>query len=868
MSTPTPTRTPSPTPTLTRVIRSAGCNNQTLEPVHAYDLISGFTLLSVRETRTYRGPTLPPGEYTILYQTGAYKKQDGWYGASSDISFKLTPPTGNVPQVISFPALTGAPNQRLAEQQSCGRLVSFTALSGGFLDLTFTAGPSAQIFNLNGNTPTLETNGSGMNPLFRIFKTKTVIPTPTPTKTPTRTPTNTRVTPSTTPTRTPTRTPTKTRVIPTPTSTATPTRTNTPTPTKTRVIPTPTSTATPTRTNTPTPTKTRVIPTPTSTATPTSTPTNTSTSAPTPTPTRSSVTSTPTPTPTRSSVTSTPTPTPTRSSVTSTPTPTPTLTRTSTPTPSITPTRSESDIPWYPTPQGYVDINTIKRSKLEDYNDVDTFWSLVVPGSAYRVTVSGDTKVLQVSVRDYITGSFVVPFQDYTATFQASTTAISFTVKSFYTWPGSENYSLTVSPLTGGLPTPTPTPTLTKTPTYNWDVNALNYIQAVEAADGQALEFAIKLAINNFVLGLKADNIWNKISTACILAGARTLSGALVPLKGPVPINYNFTETDYHRSTGLQGNGDNKYLDSNFSISTLPVSDRHVSFYVNSIPTNKPDSSWNPELHYLIHSSENHENGNLPDTCTILATQTTLDGIYFNLNTNVNGYRAIVYQGITPQLGLYGATTFANGPLWYVKIGYYYSDTDEHGLTYRTNPVNVPTYIFGTNETNYGFNALLRGTWYSLGTGLHLPSLSYRLDVLMASIASVIPRIPLPTPTPSPTRPPIWNGNALYSANSIPVNVTFNNQQFDFGALGTGNPALTCYRGANYDFNLNTSPATFTLRTNLNDTSSVVGTFNNDSVNGKSTGTVMYTPTSGTPDVIFYQSTTTPQVSGSIAIRN
>jgi hypothetical protein len=138
----------------------------------------------------------------------------------------------------------------------------------------------------------------------------------------------------------------------------------------------------------------------------------------------------------------------------------------------------------------------------------------------------------------------------------------------------------------------------------------------------------------------------------------------------------------------------------------------------------------------------------------------------------------------------------------------------------------------------------------------------------MASIASVIPRIPLPTPTPSPTRPPIWNGNALYSANSIPVNVTFNNQQFDFGALGTGNPALTCYRGANYDFNLNTSPATFTLRTNLNDTSSVVGTFNNDSVNGKSTGTVMYTPTSGTPDVIFYQSTTTPQVSGSIAIRN
>jgi hypothetical protein len=65
---------------------------------------------------------------------------------------------------------------------------------------------------------------------------------------------------------------------------------------------------------------------------------------------------------------------------------------------------------------------------------------------------------------------------------------------------------------------------------FTYDEDAGNYIQAVETADAQALEPATRKAINNFVIGCKQDGIWEAIKASCILAGARTLDGALVPL--------------------------------------------------------------------------------------------------------------------------------------------------------------------------------------------------------------------------------------------------------------------------------------------------------------------------------------------------
>lgn len=117
---------------------------------------------------------------------------------------------------------------------------------------------------------------------------------------------------------------------------------------------------------------------------------------------------------------------------------------------------------------------------------------------------------------------------------------------------------------------------------FTYDEDAGNYIQAVEAADGQVLEGATRKAINNFVLGCKQDGIWSAIKASCILAGARTLAGALVPLVGAAPTNFNFVSGDYNRKTGLVGNGSTKYLAANRASTDDPQNDSHASVYIST----------------------------------------------------------------------------------------------------------------------------------------------------------------------------------------------------------------------------------------------------------------------------------------------
>jgi hypothetical protein len=114
-----------------------------------------------------------------------------------------------------------------------------------------------------------------------------------------------------------------------------------------------------------------------------------------------------------------------------------------------------------------------------------------------------------------------------------------------------------------------------------YDADAQAYITAVEAADTQALEVGVKDAINAFVVGCKADGIWTAIKASCILAGARTLTGALVPLVGAAPTNVNFVAGDYNRETGLVGNGSTKYLDSNRAGNADPQNSKHIGIYTS-----------------------------------------------------------------------------------------------------------------------------------------------------------------------------------------------------------------------------------------------------------------------------------------------
>jgi hypothetical protein len=115
----------------------------------------------------------------------------------------------------------------------------------------------------------------------------------------------------------------------------------------------------------------------------------------------------------------------------------------------------------------------------------------------------------------------------------------------------------------------------------------------VAAGDNAGLELGVTEAVSAFMqdlvsinyLGVSANVISQAaslIKAAPILAGARTLAGALVPLVGAAPTAVNFSAADYNRKTGLLGNTTNRYINSNRSNSADPQNNRHAAVFANT----------------------------------------------------------------------------------------------------------------------------------------------------------------------------------------------------------------------------------------------------------------------------------------------
>jgi hypothetical protein len=150
-------------------------------------------------------------------------------------------------------------------------------------------------------------------------------------------------------------------------------------------------------------------------------------------------------------------------------------------------------------------------------------------------------------------------------------------------------------------------------PRVSGDPDALRYIAAVQAADGQSLEAGVKKAISDFVVGCKADGIWTAIETCCIFAGARTLSGALTPLVGVSPTNVNFVSGDYDRKTGLVGNGSNKRVRSGYVNKADHQNNRHDAVFVQSASTLHlsryySSTTTNPSNQMVVNTTTNQLN--------------------------------------------------------------------------------------------------------------------------------------------------------------------------------------------------------------------------------------------------------------------
>jgi hypothetical protein len=89
------------------------------------------------------------------------------------------------------------------------------------------------------------------------------------------------------------------------------------------------------------------------------------------------------------------------------------------------------------------------------------------------------------------------------------------------------------------------------------------------------------LGVSNNVISQEAS----VIKASCIMAGARTLAGALVPLVGTAPTNTNFVSGDYDRKTGLKGDGTSKYLNANRNNNVDPQNSVHMSTHSTEHPT-------------------------------------------------------------------------------------------------------------------------------------------------------------------------------------------------------------------------------------------------------------------------------------------
>ncbi len=244
----------------------------------------------------------------------------------------------------------------------------------------------------------------------------------------------------------------------------------------------------------------------------------------------------------------------------------------------------------------------------------------------------------------------------------------------------------------------------------------MTYINAVETADGQALETAVKNAINTFVVGCKADGIWTAIKASCILAGARTLNGALVPLTGGAPTNNNFVSGDYDRETGLVGNGSTKYLNSNRNNNADPQNSKHLAVYAAvGAGTNNA----------LIGAGVFVDSGN----SYILQGSTQA--------AKVNSGASSAFSGGTN-------SKWSSG---FIGI----SRSNSSNFQYRNNSVNATetnasvsvfngtTWVFARGDSPPSSVYDGRISFYSIGESLDLAALDTRVSNLMTAIGAAIP---------------------------------------------------------------------------------------------------------------------------------
>jgi hypothetical protein len=240
-----------------------------------------------------------------------------------------------------------------------------------------------------------------------------------------------------------------------------------------------------------------------------------------------------------------------------------------------------------------------------------------------------------------------------------------------------------------------------------------DYLMRVYAADGEPLETGVANAIGAFISGCKTDGNWNAIKASCILAGARTLNGALVPLKITAPTNSGFVSADYNRKTGLLGNGATKFLNTNRRNDADPINSKHVCVYQTT------------------HHSRDITRGTLGTEVFGGGTQllTTTTTRFSRVNVKQSQGLAGSVTDNTNNAGFWGASRNSSTQTVgrYAEVSTTYSQ-----LSQSPNNGFIEIFRRGLDYSNG------RISFYSIGEGLDLALLDARITTLMNALNVIL----------------------------------------------------------------------------------------------------------------------------------
>jgi hypothetical protein len=206
------------------------------------------------------------------------------------------------------------------------------------------------------------------------------------------------------------------------------------------------------------------------------------------------------------------------------------------------------------------------------------------------------------------------------------------------------------------------------------------------------------------------------IKASPIMAGARTLPGALVPVVGTAPTNVGnlFVPSDYNRKTGLSAaSGTTKRLNSNRNNNADPQNNKHIGAFITAITST--------------------------GTAGVMGTTTVASGgswLTRNSDNTTSSQRAnsaasYAYTNAFPiSSKLLGVSRSASNSQSHIAAG---------GVQPST-----PVSASPTNENILVFSALglfcrFRIAFYSIGEHVDLGLLDTRVETLISAYAAAIP---------------------------------------------------------------------------------------------------------------------------------